>query len=420
MALDSKTGTFDTPAATGSFGVTGVGFLPKLVIIWGAPQGTGTSVNDVTWSFGAAVSSSERFCCAMAEDFGDTTMDNARWVSESLVLRIINPTTNTAATVEADFTSMDSDGFTLNFTIASATAHRFNYLALGGSDISNVKLKRFDLPTSTGNVGETGVGFQPDLLLVAGGGINSAAFSFANAIFFLGFADGTNQGCIATSSVDAVGTSVTNKYQHQSSVYVTVLNDALTRRGTLTSFDTDGFTINHNTVEATVRWAWAICLKGTFQKKVGFETFKTSTGTKATTGLGFIPECVLQMHHNSTTTGSVVANGTFQLGACAPTTSDQGFSAAVLPDAAATSTAKMRRGASEFIRQWNAAGTTDSAVAAMSSLDTDGFTIDYTTASGEAIPFIYLALGDGPATANRNYIPAFLRARARKRGLYRR
>ena len=75
-----------------------------------------------------------------------------------------------AATLDgiADFKSMDADGFTLTIDDQFAQDYRICYLALGGDDLTNVFIGNKAFPEATGNYDVTGVGFQPDAVLMAG------------------------------------------------------------------------------------------------------------------------------------------------------------------------------------------------------------------------------------------------------------
>src|SRR5207244_5441114 len=78
-------------------------------------------------------------------------------------------------TLALDFVSNNADGFTVNVVTADATSRRVFYLALGG--LTNAVVGNYQTPaTTTGNQTITGLGFQPDLLMVLsyGGPLSSS------------------------------------------------------------------------------------------------------------------------------------------------------------------------------------------------------------------------------------------------------
>lgn len=174
MSLLVASGSFLGKATSGAFSVTGVGFQPKIVIVWGGANPTGLGNHaDANWSLCAATSSSQRVTGA------GRTQDN---VGTSATLSTFS-TGGFWREVYAGqdpirgFTSMDADGFAINFTFGMSPQTRGFYLCLGGTDIINAKAGSFSSGTGTGNVSSTNPGFQPDLLLLFRGssGLQPAA-----------------------------------------------------------------------------------------------------------------------------------------------------------------------------------------------------------------------------------------------------
>ena len=52
--------------------------------------------------------------------------------------------------MRANFVSFDADGFTLNFSQSDTTAYKVNYVAFGGTDITNSVIKTLTSAGSTG------------------------------------------------------------------------------------------------------------------------------------------------------------------------------------------------------------------------------------------------------------------------------
>ena len=95
---------------------------------------------------------------------------------------------------EAELTSFDSDGFTLNWTTNESRADIIYYVALGGSDLTNALASSFTLTTGAGSQSVTGLGFQPDFLMFLS--IDSASMdtNLTVASASIGFASSAAEG----------------------------------------------------------------------------------------------------------------------------------------------------------------------------------------------------------------------------------
>jgi len=171
MSYLAKVGSFnlDTTRTVGQTqSVTGVGFQPKIVLFWwSGSTATGDNVGGGTYNigFGAAISSSSRLNVVgfSVDDAATSNTGVSQYKTDCIRC-------NTAPAVVdgiADFYSMDADGFTLVMDDQFSNAYRISYLALGGDDLTDVYMGSGSTPTSTGNYDVTGVGFQPDALLIA-------------------------------------------------------------------------------------------------------------------------------------------------------------------------------------------------------------------------------------------------------------
>jgi hypothetical protein len=107
-----KVGTFSSSSSTGNQRITGVGFRPRLLVL-----GMGSGAGDaIVAALGWGTSSTERVAVfgfrSDDTNTGGVTTDTARIIQW----------TDVAATVvgRADLVSLDSDGFTLNWTVAQS------------------------------------------------------------------------------------------------------------------------------------------------------------------------------------------------------------------------------------------------------------------------------------------------------------
>lgn len=386
MALSTFVGSFTVPAATGNKAVTGVGFLPLAMFFWGINRSSdgattsATSNADAPSFYGMAVSSSSRVVILIDDDFSFVSQGTAEDATKCIKLREAG-----VVKFAADFVSMDSDGFTVNFTTGFATADVVNFMALGGSDLTNASIVSFASQAGTGNQAVTGAGFKPDAIVLLGQ--EGSAYRFT-----IGFGvSSTSRGSSGTNDDGGGGASV---YQSASKVFAAPLGaTAIKREADLVSMDSDGFTVNWTTA-ATGQNIFALSLKGG-QYKAGAITQKTSTGSQATTGIGFQP------------TGLLCSTGQQTAGAGR-------VASTILVNVAAASGSTHR--AVTIYRDWNNLtaelnrtkvysaraddGTpTLQGQADLTSFDAGGWTLNYGTADATAREIIYLAMGSAAAGA---------------------
>ena len=147
---------------------------------------------------------------------------------------------------------MNADGFTLNFTnTGSAAAARVFSLALKGV---NVKPGSFLKATAAAPAAQaiTGVGFRPSLVMLASVQNTTSATPAVHSRFGLGASDGTTEGSSAFQDQNGAGTTVVDAIDKTSKVFMKLDNSTpvIDAEADLTSFGTDGFTLNWTTNDA--------------------------------------------------------------------------------------------------------------------------------------------------------------------------
>jgi hypothetical protein len=405
VALAVASGSFLSATSTGNFAVTGVGFQGKVLLLFGGLHltGLGTAAGAIA-SVGMATSSSNRGCCGQYAQDAQSTTNTARTQNITSCYREIAGTTTM---IDVDFVSWDADGFTLNLVSANAASladpSRIFYLVLGGEDLTDAKVGTFDSGTSqSGALAVTGVGFQPDLLMLASsqhsttsptteGNVNGATLA-------LGFSKSSTSrwafaGAALNASANTTGSGGFNAAAAimQSSV---TTRTAYSSRYDLDSFDADGFTLDkEEQSSATSRGFLYLALTGTFRSALGTFTQKTSTGTQATTGVGFQPLAVLFGSAAKAVNTSVTEDNKIALGVALSASNRRAI--AMVDEGSAVEPTQADRYASEAVAiALMESGTPGTVVAAadLDSLDADGFTLDWTTADATAREIGYLAL----------------------------
>lgn len=412
MVLNFKTGQWTSRTTTGTDVITGLGFQPKAIIIYDLAYYVAFESIDsyAYFGFGAAVdttAANQRCYFDVSDDAAATSNTHQAWNAAA----ICNPGTGDANNSTGVISAIGADGFTVNWTLASGHANKQQYMAFGGADITNTKIGEITAPTATGNQTYTGVGFQPDILILFGAG-NTAAGTATGYNSGLGFAtSSSNQVCNASFSKHNVADMVCKHYQRSGNTACYCLVDNTTPanvglEGSLVSMNADGFTINWTTVAAaqqSVKIGYLAMKGGSW--KVGSITSPV-TGTapvsQATSGVGFRPKGIVLSSVCGTNATTVQANNKRSFGAGSGSADRRcGFSGD--NDAAATSVTMNVQKAAKIVSMYTIVASeqnsTINAEADLTSLDADGFTLSWTTRDTNAYEILYLAAGDTVAVS---------------------
>lgn len=133
LEILASVGTSTSPTSTGTKAVTGIGFQPKVVMPFGVINEATGSNTVAGLHFGGAISSSSEASVAICSANGVTTSATYRRHQNSRIITNITPLG--ATDYEAELSSLDSSGFTLNWTSVLASARILNHICLGGADL---------------------------------------------------------------------------------------------------------------------------------------------------------------------------------------------------------------------------------------------------------------------------------------------
>ncbi len=393
-ALKVFTGVFDKKTSNGTQAITGIGFTPKVLLCW-----YGGSTADDTWQdflrrgFGAATSPTNRYACGDAAE-EDLTTSNCQVIkSPAHVISIVSPSGSIEG--EADLTSFDSDGFTLEWTNNNATAYKIHYLALGGTDeIEDAKIISFVTSTSNGQQSVTGAGFRPDSVICFGNTrINSQEDGVhVHGGILLGVTDGINHVGTQTFLLDASSTE-----QHARTTDIDGFLEGTTNtpgedlHSEFVSMDDDGFTFNQiNAGPSPGYRIFALCIKGIYTNTKNFNSEVSTTGDKAYTGVGFQPIGLLTFGSTQSVDDAVATRGILSIGASDGTNDNALMSGAErgIGDMACIS----KVGSIIVIDTTDPMATlATTEEGTFTSFDSDGFTIDWITSDANAIRNLYIA-----------------------------
>ena len=395
MGLSVAKGTFTARTTTGTTAVTGLGFQPKALLVWTSGQTATGYAAGVNQAFGMTDGTNSR-CIAGAADDNVAAENSGRIVNTDL-LRVTAGGTPTLDGVMT-LSSFDADGFTVNWPSDPAgSAMVIHYLALGGTDITNVYVGQVDTGAGTGNFSTTAPGFQPDLLIGAHVFVSAlTTYSGASLNFGLWAASRSpaGQALASVASLDAAADASVYSYQRATEALagISVSGGSIIFEGTVSSFDANGWTGNVATSPGGAVTLPFMAIKGP-RAAVLADTQKASTGTQAKTGIGFQPKGALffgTQRAASTALDNGSTAGRFFIGASDGT--NHGAVAMHETDAAVTMDANRRHVTTVDVVAMTNPSTTD-AEASLQSFDADGYTLNWTTADATAREFIAVLFG---------------------------
>lgn len=292
----------------------------------------------------------------------------------------------------------NDSGFHAEWTVGTS-ARRYAFLALGGSDITNVKVGFDTVATSTGSKSYTGVGFQPELLIVLlGDSTRALDGAGSNLQMSFGAASSATDEFVCLSWTNAGEDSSDAKtYQKSGAILASMVEGdpaSIDMEAQVTSFDADGFTLNYSSVNGAKFIFGYVALKGG-SYKVGLETAKTSTGTKATSGVGFQPSALMFVSAMDTAATGLTKTGRVSVGFASGTGDSTNYSIIQQSEDSVTTSNSGIIGCDTLSIYCEAdipPSGAPNAGAKLSSFDSDGFTMNWVYADS-ARQFIYVAFG---------------------------
>jgi hypothetical protein len=373
-----------------------VGFEVKALIIFAMgpliiepPQSCETCLSpDSTPMIGFSDGTNDRVIAAVSDD-GISTANTKRTSSESLIIKLVN-------SAEASVQSFDSDGFILTFTEPGNTL-TFHYLALGGGDITDVKVDTITSATSDDDEKHSNIGFQPDFVMFLYNRL--AANSQADhAVLGFGFAtSSTEQGAMMIVSEDGRSTSDTARAQRTDRViYQPKPSDTsvVDAEAELVLTNSTGFTLKWTNVpNNTDDKFFYLAMKGG-KYDVGKFNQKTSTGIKQINGTGFQPTGLLLASFNNEASTSTENHARLSFGASDGT--NQGFMWGGDRDNVSPTYVTLSHYVDKVIllATETETGATKDAEADFDSFHSDGFKLNWNLADSSPREILYVAFGN--------------------------
>lgn len=244
MAVGVKCGSFTKSGTSNTIGTT---FKVKALIVFGTGVGAasaGTYQGDGALQIGISDGTTNYLSAIRVDDGAATSDTYITW--NGYVAATYSATATMQDTGVATFGA--STDFTITWTNGGTPQTPvFYYIALGGDDITNAKVNFQDLTSSSGNIGYTGIGFQPDWGFFIKPGIKVSlgdSLTFANNT--IGSVMSTSRRW-SMSYLDEDGSNTQDSWAwHQSDQIIANLNNAgaIASEADFVSWDTDGYTLN--------------------------------------------------------------------------------------------------------------------------------------------------------------------------------
>lgn len=391
MAVSYKVGSFNHRSGTGSQVVTGVGFEPKALILFAINATTEPIQVHSVVNIGFTDGTNERSIWVGSED-GVGTSNANRYGNSGKVINF-RAVSDGSLQAEADLTSFDSNGFTLNWTTNTISGVPIKYVAIGGTDITDVEVGSFTSASGTGvqNV-STGVANADFLMLMNWASLTEDSLVTTGELALGMATSSSNRGCTTITSQDATGTSNTQRYQRTETVFQNMSSNSTSK---LNEADFDGFTASGFDLDwslANQRVIYYLTIKGG-QWEVGNGTSPASASTKSFTTT-FEPKGLLIHGFNRAASTAVNTSAVLTFGASDETTD---VSIGVLDFDAVGTTDSARRSSSTSCV--NGLGNT-SETNELANVSTGGgfnatdFTLQFTKTNSTLRELIWAVVGD--------------------------
>lgn len=365
------------------------GGTPKLAMFlqseyFGAVKGV---INEADIGFGAADGTSQFTANASSLDnVAGAGTDRVVGMTDKCLIRL----QSTTITAEAQFNAFLTNGVEIDHTDDWANAIRQTAIVLGGTDLT---VAVGTLTPTTGGAAVV-LGWQPDaiILYLADGAMSDTIFSDFRAI--QGFAAWDSGGTLFEGAAGVRADSGATRLYRTAVVDDACIFTISTSASTITAKvnatrSGTGFTLTSTATFAVIGYV-AIKIAGG-KCKAGTWTLPTGTGAATKSGIGFKPKLVMLCGTDRTATG--VASGTlFGMAAMSREPLAASVFGSWVSDGAASNTDTKHTVDNQGIFGLTTAGAADFDIE-MTSMDSDGWTVNVVDAPAGAYLWPYLAIG---------------------------
>lgn len=385
-------GSFAANTATGNQVISGIvdelgaAFTPKAILIWTSYGTTTGFLDGFNWCVGVTDGTTSGNSCAIAADNASAAAATSNQTSDLIA---INTAASGTIVRKAVFVSFASGSFTVNWTVQDGVAAIFHYVAFGGSDLlPAVKGAQTQSATASLLAGVSPVAILAHTGRAVGGATGCMAW----------WTSPTTTGAIQQAMLCFAAQSGGNPTQYRKRQR----NDRnLNEIGVNSGSDNylggrDSFGTFYDTFATGSGAATYYLSMGGIRAFANSGNAPTSNGSQAITGCGFAPKLVILMFFGSAANAAIVNDLQFCMGAADRTR--QGYTYTGGNNGVNPSVTVNKESTTAVIQSATPAATAGSSTvtseASMTSLDADGFTLNWTTTDATARQYVWLALGD--------------------------
>src|SRR3990167_1863853 len=290
-----KQGSFFKKTSTGNQSIAGVGFQPKaLIFYWTRQAKPGFNATSSIGIGFVSGTSNERAISWTEEDNAATSVTGLR-VSESRAIILLSQSTPVLGS-QAELASMDSDGFTLNWTDNDSQATLLNYVAIGGSGV-DAWAGSFTASTTGAAQAPSTLNFNPDTVFFIPTVTTAFLDSNQSSTYTHGIGLASSPSELGTINVASANGDTTNAQKVSQQLTSASFNrnapsGVQESLGSLSSMNPDGFTFTWSDNPSGEIEVFFLAIGGA-NMKVGSFDQPTVSGNQSVTGTGFKPSGVM-------------------------------------------------------------------------------------------------------------------------------
>lgn len=382
--------TIPTSGTTLDVSITGFGDV-QAVIGFVTTAGTNdTATADASMSVGfldRQVTPTEINATMLSVD-ARATSDAQRGYTETDFIRCI--TTSGATACELNFNSWITDGVRFDISTNPSPARYLTCIFIGGSDVANTYADAFNPSNLTTLQDITDPGFEPDLVFFCSSNINVGVEINCHMSIGVCHNDGADtQGCVSFFDANGSGTTEVDTQLRNDRAITQISSGSEDYNTTISNFDASGFSLQNSANASSDRFLYlALGFTNNPNISLDFIDGPTATGDYSSSAPAFQPDFMMLLMPDNTSTNTVQGSDGFAVYAADPT--NEYTNAYHSADAVGTSVCKSL--VADSIHDLTGSNS-DLHVGSFSSFDTNGFTLNFTTAPAAARKWVALTVG---------------------------
>lgn len=316
-SLLTQVGQF-TASTVGATTTVSTSFQPKALILWTAGKTSGTESGPAIFSMGFVDSAGHMESYSWASDDAVAT-SNAGMAFTAVALRIFtNGTPTTATGGQITGIVYNSNNFVATFNATPSAAWLINFIAIGGSDVTNTFVGTFNTTSSTGVHSVTSAGFQGNMLFTMGSLVPSPTTGTSAGFCFGAAVSTTKRFSLTGMTTDAQNTTA-NLHAVSRSENTKVVQLIFTDGTQIVAADFNGFTatgFDYNQTKASATaWQFGFLDIQGGQWDVGTGAKPTTATTQTVTGEAFQPSFLMLSTNSTTAFASTTSDEVESIGA---------------------------------------------------------------------------------------------------------